>query len=213
MVHAYLADTIVTIGAFSAIDTIGYVVLSFCMGIGVYAAFIFPATRRLMRDRVNLARPKVIVWIGVSIAETIFLISMVGALFAISFAAVPNFLATEQVSALESAFEVLVSPLLMGLYVWKIALICGTSRHTLRAVNRFVWNERLIVIVAYFLIILAGGVVMFGIDSVSQELEPIITQIAYAARSGVITMLVGLLVLAAYVDFTQNEYSIESVFD
>ena len=150
MVLAELADTIGARGTFSIIDTTGYVVLSLGMGIGVYAAFIFPATRRLMRDRVNLARPKVIVWIGVSIAETIFLISMVGALFAISFAAVPNLLAAEQISVLESAFEVLVSPLLMGLYVWKIALICGNTKQTLRAINRFVWSERLIVVAAYF---------------------------------------------------------------
>ena len=55
--------------------------------------------------------------------------------------------------------------------------------------------------------------VMRGFGSVAQDFEPFIMQIAHAAGSGVVTMLVGLLVLATYIDFTQNERSLESVFD
>ena len=182
------------------------------LAIGLYAAFIFPVARIVLRSSLDLEPPRWLAWLFVAIAEALVISGAVMVLSIAAYLIIPDAMASQVGQWREYIFRAIISPLFLGLFVWKIALVCGNKTTRLSTVHRFVWQELGGMVAVYFAVLLFGLLLLLGISFAASGMSEIAFKLARAAQGALLTWLIGLLVAAIYLDFSRSDHPIESVF-
>lgn len=207
MVVFELVGTLAEAGAYQSLA-----ILSQVVGVGLFAAFIFPLARILTRDRITLGPPRWIVWIIAAIAERMVLSIAAAVLAVVLYLTASDFMASEWGQWWFRSFEALLSPLLIGLFLWKIGLVCGSRTATFGSVHRFVWGQRRVMILVYFAVQLADIGASAALATVMQGMNVAASRAIFTLPATLSTWVIGLLLVALFLDYSREQTPIEDVF-
>lgn len=199
-------------GLFEQSPTYLAYVIGEAVGIVIFAAFIFPVARTLVRPKLPIGQSLWVQWIIVSVAEAAALRLTILAISVGLILIADGFLAEYLGLWREHVLEMLLSTLFIGFFVWKVALVCGDRRTTFAEVHRFVWRKRLDLVGVYLALLCIEGAFIGALASNAAAMDEWAVTLAYMAIASFLTWLFSLYIVALYIEFARTEDRIESVF-
>lgn len=201
-VSAYLLET-----GYASVLLFSHVVV-----IALFAVFMIFTIRHVLAKRIALGRARIGLWLALTLAESLVL-GMIGAVaMMISYMAVSGSESPTWVYWLDPLIRSVFSTLLVGLYVWKMALLAGESTISFGHANRFVWSERKWFPALYLVIMIASIAMAFAMSSAFGDAAPFRVGAAVLAFDSFVTWLAAMLLAALFLDLIQNEHPLENVF-
>lgn len=189
-----------------------YLLANEIVGLVCYMAFALLLFRRLMRGRLELGPPRWSIWVSAMLILSIARIAVVLALLVLSYVLVPDLMLILAPEWHEFALEVLISPLLLGFYIWEIALVLGRFSPPLKRAHSFVFVERRWVFLLYFLISISDFPLSYAIAQLSAEWSAPAVSVAFSIRYAIYSWILSLISLALFCDFLESDERIEDVF-
>ncbi len=183
------------------------------VGILVFAGFIFPLVRSVLRGRVEMSSPRWLAWFALSIVLTMF--SFMAGLAMVVFSYLLKIDAVLYIAPGWDQYvaEALITPIFVAVFVWEIGLIAGRRSPSLSEVHRFVWGQRIAIVGVYFVLVFIDLAISYAIPFVIPTDAELMTEIAYSLRYAFFTWLLSLITIALYDDLVRSAPTAAEIFE
>ena len=190
-----------------------YNAISRSVGILVFAGFIFPLVRSVLRGWVEMSSSRWLAWFALSIVLTLFSFMASFALVTVSYLFEIDAVLYIAPEWQQYVAEVLITPIFVAAFVWGIGLIAGRRSPSLSQVHRFVWGQRIAIVGVYFVLVLIDLAISYAIPFVTPTDADFTTEIAYSLRYAFFTWLLSLITIALYDDLVQSAPTAAEIFE